>query len=525
MANELSPENTLPSFAELQAAGAVIGEIRINVQDIFDPDDPKEHNFLFRLANTLHINTRPDVIRRTLLFKTGEPVSVRLIEETERLLRANRYLYEVSIRPTAYHNSIVDIEVSTRDTWTLDPGVGFSRSGGSNSTGLALKEYNLLGSGVFMSLSRSSTVDRSSRQLDISNQHAFGGWTDIDYSYAKNSDGRRQSLSVVKPFYALDTRWAAGASASQDNRVDTVYNSGILTGQYRHQQKTAEVFGGWSDGLIDNWTRRYSVGLSYQTDTYELDPALLAPAQLPPDQKLLSPFVRYEVVEDGYQKFKNRDQIQRPEYVAMGFQSRVQLNRALIGLGSTEDLWFYSSSVSNGYEILPDQTVLVSGALSGKHGGGRDEDQLLSAAVRYYHPQSERATFFASVAGDIAHNPQSTEELLLGGDNGLRGYPLRYQSGDKRVLLTVEQRVYSDWYPFRLFRVGGAAFYDRGRAWGGINPNVDNPGWLNDVGVGLRILSARSAFGNILHVDFAFPLNSDPKIKSFQFLVKSKVSF
>ena len=42
---------------------------------------------------------RPGVIERMLLFKSGEPVSVRLIEETERLLRSNGYLYDVSIRP------------------------------------------------------------------------------------------------------------------------------------------------------------------------------------------------------------------------------------------------------------------------------------------------------------------------------------------------------------------------------------------------------------------------------------------
>ena len=43
-------------------------------------------------------------------------------------------------------------------------------------------------------------------------------------------------------------------------------------------------------------------------------------------------------------------------------------------------------------------------------------------------------------------------------------------------------------------------------------------------GFGLRILSARSSFGNVLHVDLAFPLNRDPSIKSFQFLVQTKVS-
>ncbi len=525
MANEPNPETPPPTFAELQESGAIIGEIRVNVADIFDLDDPKENNFLFRTANWLHIKTRPNVIRRTLLFKPGEPASVRLIEETERLLHDNRYLYSANITPTAYQNGVVDIEVKTRDTWTLDTGASFSRSGGNNSSGLALKEYNLLGTGVFVGLTRSSTVDRSGTQLDVSNHHAFGGWTDINYSHAKNNDGQMQTFSVVNPFYALDTRWTAGATASRDDRVDTIYNSGILTGQYRHQKGENEVFGGWSEGLIADWTRRYSVGLNYQVDDYSVEPGLLAPAQLPLDQKLVSPFVSYEIIEDGYQQVKNRNQIQRPEYASMGLQSRVRVGRAFTSLGSTQNLWVYSASVSDGFDLSLDEVLLASASLSGRYGGGFDENYLFGGSMRYFIPQNERAKFYIAVSGDKAHNPALGEELLLGGDNGLRGYPLRYQSGNQRALLTVEERVYTDWYPFRLFRVGGAVFYDVGRAWGGINQNVENPGWLNDVGFGLRILSARSAFGNILHIDFAFPLNRDSKIKSFQFLVKTKVSF
>jgi hemolysin activation/secretion protein len=89
----------------------------------------------------------------------------------------------------------------------------------------------------------------------------------------------------------------------------------------------------------------------------------------------------------------------------------------------------------------------------------------------------------------------------------------------------LEERVYTDWYPFRLFRVGGAVFFDVGRAWGGENQNTVNPGWLSDVGFGLRILSARAAFGNVWHADVAFPLNADPSIQSVQFLFTTKHSF
>lgn len=32
---------------------------------------------------------------------------------------------------------------------------------------------------------------------------------------------------------------------------------------------------------------------------------------------------------------------------------------------------------------------------------------------------------------------------MLGGDNGLRGYPLRYQVGTTNALITLEERFYS----------------------------------------------------------------------------------
>ena len=55
IAQEASP---LPTFEELEAEGAIIGEIRINNQNIFNLDDPRENNALYRAANKLHIRTR-----------------------------------------------------------------------------------------------------------------------------------------------------------------------------------------------------------------------------------------------------------------------------------------------------------------------------------------------------------------------------------------------------------------------------------------------------------------------------------
>jgi hypothetical protein len=525
LAAQTQSVDAVPSFAELQDAGAVVGRITINNQNVFDLDDPKENNFLFRTANTLHIKTRPEVIQQALLFHSGEPVSVRLIEETERLLRCHGYLYDVSIRPVAYHDGVADIEVTSHDTWTLEPGLSFSRAGGANSGGISLKEGNLLGTGIAVGVSRTSDVDRSGTDFSIDYDHAFDGWTRIGYSIGTLDDGERQTATLVRPFYSLDSRWAAGVVATKDNRIESTYDAGQIVNQYRHRQQSAEVFGGLSSGLVERWTQRYSVGLAYLDEKFAREPGLVAPAALPPDQTLAAPFVRYELIEDDFQVVKNRNQIARAETVAMGLHAQVQVGRAFQAIGSTRDLWLYSASVAKGFQVRPKDTLMTSGSLSGQYGEGRVERLFLGGGAQYYRPQSERALFYASISGALLRNPQVEDMLLLGGDNGLRGYPLRYQAGNQRALLTLEQRVYTDWYPFRLFRVGGAVFFDVGRAWGGDLRNTGNPGWLSDAGFGLRILSCRSAFGNVLHADIAFPLNADSNIQSVQFLLRSRATF
>jgi hypothetical protein len=524
MAQDPSPP-LLPTFAELEAAGATIGEIRVVAQDIFDTTDPQEDKLLFRAANALHIQTRPGVIRRALLFKTGEPVSLRLLEETERLLRSNRYLYDVQLRPVAYRDGVVDIEVSTRDTWSLDPGISAGRSGGANSSGIHLREYNLLGTGTSVNFGHSRTVDRTSNEFQLSSDRIFGTWASVGLSHAANSDGQRDAVSIVQPFHALDARWSAGLTAAKDTRIDAVYNAGKAVSQYRHRQAQAEAFAGWSPGLANGWVQRYSVGMGYQNDSYAPEPDSAAPARLPSDEKLVAPFVRVALIEDRYERELNRNLIGRPEFFALGLASTVQLGWASRGLGSSLDTLLYALRISRGFEPMPEHTLIASASLSGQYTGTQVRRQRLAAQAQYYLPQTPRWLFYASASGDLLTRPDPADSLLLGGDNGLRGYPLRYQSGTRRALFTVEERFYTDLYIWRLFRIGGAAFFDAGRAWGGDNQNTVSPGWLGNAGFGLRIVSARAAFSNVLHVDLAFPSNANADVKKVQLLVKTKASF
>jgi hypothetical protein len=522
-----------PSFAELEAAGAVIGDIRIDNQNIFDLEDSRENKSLYALANWMHIRTRPEVIRKQLLFASGERVSVRLIEETERLLRGNNYLYDVFIRPVDVHDGVVDIEVRTRDTWTLVPSANLSRSGGVNRGGLGFRDSNIAGTGMRVSIGKKASSDTegstsvTSTDLQLAYPNAFGGHTVLSYALSRFADGRSDSLSVARPFYALDSRWAAAFAGSRDDRVINSFVDGNAVPQYRRQQNRAEVSGGWSEGLVERRAHRYSLGLSYEADTNGPVPSASPDVQVPADRTLVAPFVRYEAVEDDFRKVTNRDLIGRTEIFALGFHVNAQFGRSLPQLGSTEYRSLYSGSLSQGFELGGNGTLLASTLFSGEYGDEHSDRQQWNGSLRHYLVQRNGSVLFTSLAADRLRFKDGSQQLLLGGDNGLRGYPAHFQSGDRRVVFTAEQRFYTDWFPYRLFRVGGALFYDVGRAWNGTDDQSSvNSHWLKDVGFGVRILSARSSTGTTLHLDFAFPLTRENgTIHAYQFSFMSKTGF
>ncbi|MDY0067888.1 MAG: phosphoethanolamine transferase domain-containing protein [Steroidobacteraceae bacterium] len=91
---------------------------------------------------------------------------------------------------------------------------------------------------------------------------------------------------------------------------------------------------------------------------------------------------------------------------------------------------------------------------------------------------------------------------------------MMYSRARCRALLTLEERFYSSWQPLKLFNVGAAVFVDAGRSWGQDEHAATPAGWLEDVGVGLRLGSARSGLGNVLHIDLAMPLNRTNDIET-----------
>jgi outer membrane protein assembly factor BamA len=509
----------------LESDQVVIGDIILVKQDVFDLSNPKENNALYRLANRLHIITRDSVIEQQLLFATGDEFSKRVVEETERILRRNTFFYDASITPVNRQDGTVDLQVNTHDVWTLKPGFSLSRSGGENRTSVKLEELNLFGWGQQLRIARSSDVDRDSTLFSFRDKNLGRSWTQLRFDYSDNSDGHWNSLSVIRPFFALDARWTAGVTGTDFDLERRLYDLGEQAAAYRHERQFYSAFGGWSKGLRDGWVRRYTAGVAYDENLFSEVPDATLPPAIPNDRELVYPFFGIEILEDQFETAQNRDQIKRTEDFLTGTRIKATLGWTDESFGADRDAALYWLSASRSFGDLAKSAVLLQANASGRVESGDAVNALLSVSARYYNQQSDQRTFFTTVSATYGNNLDLDNPVELGGDTGLRGYPLRYQSGDSKILLTVEQRYFWNWYPFRLFRVGGAIFADTGRTWGDNPLGGENLGWLSDVGFGLRLAPTRTGTRSIIHIDLAFPLNGDDSIDSVQFLIESKKSF
>jgi len=523
-ASRCAPE-AVPPADELEAEGARIGEIVVCNEEIFDLENPEENRWLYRAADTLHRGTRREVVERELLFRSGEPFRAELLSESERMLRAERTFHAAAVVPLRYHDGVVDIGVTTRDNWSLKPSIGFKRSGGANKLHFEIQETNLLGLGKELTVLQQSDVDRSSLLFDYTDPQILGTRLRGEIAYADNSDGETRLFSLERPFFALDTRWSAGVRWFDGSAAVSRYELGEVRDRFLRSDEQVEGWFGWSRGRDGDSISRLRVGVRLDDSAFGADPDYPS-APLPANRRLVYPWVSWEWLEDRFVVEHDVDRIERPEDLNLGWSTRARLGWSARGWGADRDALLVEASAARVWRPSPRQLLFPSFTLQGRLESGGAQPFLASLGLRWHVRDFGRQAFVAAASLDVAHQLDADQQVLLGGDSGLRGYPLRYQEGDRRVLLELEQRWYGEREHFKLVRFGAAAFFDVGRAWfAGLPAGPADRGWLSDVGVGLRLAPSRTSHANVIRLDLAVPLQRDPAIASVQYLVTTATSF
>ena len=259
----------VPSDAMMEAAGAIIGTIELQVGQIFDAHDPRENSGLYHLANQLHVRTKQFDHSCTALVPVGVRYDARKLQETERNLRAVPLIFTIAhVGPVKYLGGKVTVRVITKDVWTSSPGVSFGRSGGTNSSGFDLSDSNLLGlRKITGDHPVRATSSARSNGITYGDPNLFGSRWTLASGYVDASDGTQRSFALVTTLlfvrYALD----GYAEMHQIRPHRFPVQLGRLSIKFQRNENYYELSGGWSPGLIDGWTRRIYGGACAMTRT------------------------------------------------------------------------------------------------------------------------------------------------------------------------------------------------------------------------------------------------------------------
>ena len=238
--------------------------------------------------------------------------------------------------------------------------------------------------------------------------------------------------------------------------------------------------------LIDGRAQRWLFGVASEEDTFLPTPEMPQTLLLPENRKFVYPWVGWQLIEDDYREMSELNDMGRTEDISLGLNLYFSLGFAEERFGSDRDATLFRSTVQRGWEPGgPGRVLLFTAGGSTRARKTACVNSIAYAGARYYRRNLEKHLFSVSLSALASDKLDADTQVLLGGDNGLRGYPLRYQAGTQRAILTVEERFYTDFYPWRLFRVGYAAFMDVGRVDGQDPRASPSLGTLYDVGVRL----------------------------------------
>jgi hemolysin activation/secretion protein len=504
---------------------AKIANISLEQLNVFNTELEEENNALFRFANRAHIQTEPNVINNILLFAAGDNYDSKKLAESERLLRKQNYLYDAHISATENCDGNVNVKVVTRDLWTLLPEINFSRSGGENKSSIGFRESNLFGWGKRLSLSRTTDSDRSGYLFVYDDPNILSSRYRGRLEYADNSDGKRHLMELTYPFFAIDTPYSYGILSYSEQREESLYQRGDEFSEFDQTTDLNSVFIGHSKALTNNWTQRLSLGYVDEQHTFKTIETTFAP--LAQDRSLSYPYMSGHWFEDQFIKVRNFDSIYRTEDLNLGWNIKASLGYSDESLSNDDTRAIYSFNFKKAHFSGDNTLWRFSADLDGYWNKEQKklENLISTSQIQYYLNTHIDQSWYVKARIQYAKNLTADKQLTLGGETGLRGYPMNYQHGDRSFLVSLEKRYYWEYDLLQLFKVGGAAFIDVGRAWFNTQNSSEESRVLKNVGIGLRLAPSRANAGTMIHLDIAAPLEGYNDVDSVQWLVSVKNSF
>ncbi len=477
----------------------LIREIELNRQEIFD--SAEANHWTQRLVNNLHIRTQPQVIRRELLFRVGDPYDSVLVAESARNLRSLGVFRDVRIDSVRTDSGLA-MQVVTRDAWTTRAGGRLRTTGNQVSIGLSFFEDNFLGTASRAGVSFSADPVRTTFALEGSQSRFLGSSIGVAGRWENRSDGTVLYGRVNRPFYSIQDR--RGFLLTAEYRAESVDQ--YLDGNDVAVDSLAHRFGairgtvGWAlyrkrRAYIRSGVLGQVIRNNYQpaTDTTPIPRTVNAAV----GGYLEWSHVRY-VARTGFQTFSLTEDIDLSTTLSGGVYAAptfLGYDTAGVGLFAT---FRTGATFRNGI-------VLVNGISDGliTSAGVDSGGTVLNATVAWMPDSSLLLVMHGS--GGMLVDPAPGYEFDLGLNSGPRAFGVHSFTGNRAFFTSAEVRRLLWRRLFGVVSLGVAAYADYGGAWWSNSPTRTG----TDVGIGLRIAQSRSSRGIVSRVDLSWRFAND----------------
>lgn len=508
-------------FSEETSPQVLIGKIRIHSKNVFDTGTHLDHQFPYNIANKIHLITRERFIQNEILFKSGDPLDPEIILESERILRLHSMFRNVTVTVLPAVSGVSDIVIETEDVWTTTVQLAYGSAGGKNFYRLGFLERNFLGMGKEVGGFVRKDIDRVVRGVTFYDPQLFGTHGEFFSGYGKDQKGVEWEVRAANPFYSRSTKNSEGVSVSVREDEDRLFKNGEEVAAFQHHTVMRSVFVARSLSKDLQKTRRVSLSHEFKDDHF----AEARTGIRPPDHKLSSVLIGFERKDNRFIKGKGLFTFDRIEDVNLGWRIDGKFGPSLKSIHASQDGAvgrfeidkddFLGENFYSFFKIKADSRYEKSDLRNGK---------LIFQHIGLFSNWGNQNTTSLRSEYSLIRNMDPENQLLLGGENGLRGYSVRQLSGNKKVLFSLENRqvLVCDW--LNLISFGWAIFADTGGTWGrGESPQFKD--FKNDVGAGLRFSPSRSFDPGLIRLDVAYALNENRRPNRWVINIGANLTF
>jgi len=436
---------------------------------------------LAQMATAIHTTTQPNVIRRFLLLREGDWCDELRRAESERILRAQPFIAEASVRSVANAEGGVDLDVVTTDEIALVLG-GAAHAGNPPLRLVQLGDANVAGEGIYLAGKwRDGGAFRNGFGGKFVDNQLFGR------PYAFRAEGNQNPLGddwtadATHPFYTDIQRlaWLARAGGGDDyvQYMNDINSSHAL----RLTRRYFDVGGVFRIGPPGRLSL-FGASISGDDERPGTTPVLVTNRGFAPDTNpiLRNRFVEHRIarvntlwgVRDiGFARVRGFDALTATQDLPVGFQLGTLFGRSLSVLGSRDDDMFMSGDLYVGAAGRNNGIRLQLEGEGRRNNSDQRWDGLLATGhVLQYFKVVPTNTTTASVEFSGGWHQRIPFNLTLSDpEGGVRGFASSNTPGGQRFVARVEDRQFVG-RPFGLGDMGVGAFIDAGRLWAGDIP-------------------------------------------------------